>query len=288
MTDISYIFLILQDSLLAIAIFLAILLSISILFIERFRHRNNMIIFNICFTVICCCVYFFIHFTLSYFDPQRLYAQHLCILLFYANNIANISIPFAFVTFTIHRYFFIIYHTKVFFKSRQWVIICIASQWILTFFLSLPFVFRSEPYCGISIGFQVYACIMTIIIPSTINIILNGLIFLHVRSSTRRVLPQVFSVINTGINSNQQGKIGRREIVLLQRMIFTFVIFILGWSPVYLSNIVNLYITVDVISNGILVLICEIAALSLVFNLVVFNRELRQYISDKIQFYFRH
>lgn len=103
----------------------ALLYALPILFIPRFHHRHNIFILNICLTIIGSCIYFLIYFAMRYFDIQRLYASNLCILLFYAYNIA---VPFAFVSFTIHRFCSIIYHTKPFFKTRKCVAICIASQ----------------------------------------------------------------------------------------------------------------------------------------------------------------
>jgi len=82
---------------------------------------------------------------MNYFDPELLFAPNMCIILFYAYNIASIEIPFAFVIFSIHQLCSIVYNTKPLFKTKRWIGICIAIQWIAQLFISLPFILRKEP-----------------------------------------------------------------------------------------------------------------------------------------------
>jgi len=145
MVDEFYIAVIIEDFFFSLILLIAFIYSCLILFIRRFHHRNNIFILNICFTIISAVVYFIIYFTMLYFDIQRLFASNMCIILFYAYNIASIAIPFSFVTFTVHRFCSVVYFTKPFFKTKQWIIICITSQWIGEFIISLPFIFRKEP-----------------------------------------------------------------------------------------------------------------------------------------------
>jgi hypothetical protein len=80
-----------------------------------------------------------------YFDFQRLFASQTCFLLLFAYNFAGIGIPFSFVTFTVHQFCSIEYHTKPFLKTKRWIAICIASQWIVECIISLPFAFKQGP-----------------------------------------------------------------------------------------------------------------------------------------------
>ncbi len=82
---------------------------------------------------------------MSYFENARLVTPQSCAILYYAYSIAVIGIPFAFVTFTVHRFCSIVFHTKPLFKTKKWVMICIASQWIGEGIVSLPFVLRPGP-----------------------------------------------------------------------------------------------------------------------------------------------
>jgi hypothetical protein len=142
MTDPFYITTILQASLFSLNVLFAFMYSCSILCNRRFHHRNNVFILNMCLTIICTCVYFLIYFTMFYFDLRRLYTPNMCLFLLYTYNIASMEIPFSFVTFSVHRLCSIRYHTKPFFKTKRWVVICIGSQWIGEFVISLPFIFR--------------------------------------------------------------------------------------------------------------------------------------------------
>jgi len=144
---------IIMDILFTLILFVALVYSLALLFIHRLYHQNNMFILNIFHTIISCCIYFIIYFTMLYFDIQLLYAPRTCILLLYAYNIASIEIPFSFVAFSIHRFFSIVYPAKPFFKTKRWGMICIGSQWIAQYVVSLPFVLRKEPvsiYCRFS------------------------------------------------------------------------------------------------------------------------------------------
>ncbi len=74
---------------------------------------------------------------------------------------------------------------------------------------------------------RIYTCASVTFVPSMINIIVNVLIFSHVRSSYRRVKPQIINAVTNTVNVVQQ-KISRREIYLLRQMIFMFSIFVIG------------------------------------------------------------
>ena len=158
MADISYIMTIVKVSLFSLILFLAFIYSIPIVIIPRFRHRYNIFILNACLAIIGTCAYFIVYFAMIYFDIGRLFASQWCIILFYAYNIASVQIPFAFVCYSVHRYCSIIYHTKAFFKTKRWAAICIASQWIAEFALSLPFILRNRPVSIVFNGLQGRTC----------------------------------------------------------------------------------------------------------------------------------
>ena len=120
-------------------LFLSLVYSCLILCIPRFRHQSNMFILNFCMNVMTACIYFTIYFYAVYYDMP----QSLCGLFQYAFNIASVQVPFAFVAFTLHRFCAIVYHTKALFKARKWVAICILTQWVAQFVISLPFIFES-------------------------------------------------------------------------------------------------------------------------------------------------
>jgi hypothetical protein len=115
-----------------------------------------------------------------------------------------------------------------------------------------------------------------------INIIVNAFIFSHVRSSSRRVNPQIISAITNTVNAVQQ-KISRREISLLQQMIFMFSMFVIGWSPSYITIILSYFISLDPMTLRLAVLFSELCLLGIIMNLFIHNHELRQYLMNNIR-----
>lgn len=125
MVNIFYVFIILEDLLFGLCIFLTIIYLFLILFIRRLYHHNNLLIVNICINIIIASAFFIMQFSMTYFNIQSLYTPYSCLMVLYAYSIASITIPFSFTTFTFHRLCFIIYHTKHFFKGKLWIGICI-------------------------------------------------------------------------------------------------------------------------------------------------------------------
>ncbi len=83
-----------------------------------------------------------------------------------------------------------------------------------------------------------YTFITVVIIPMSIIGALDIQMFMLVRNSTRRIQLQHINAGVGGIN-NHQVKITRRDISLLKRMIFTFLVFIVGWTPVLLLSLID-------------------------------------------------
>ena len=128
---------IIRNTLYGLALFFALLYACLLVFIRHFHTQNNMFILNILINTITSIVYFIIYFyAVSYEMPASL-----CILFQYAFNIASMQGPCAFVAFTIHRFCAIVYHTKAFFKTKKWTILCISIQWITQSIASVPFIF---------------------------------------------------------------------------------------------------------------------------------------------------
>lgn len=126
---------------------------------------------------------------------------------------------------------------------------------------------------------------MAVFVPSLIITILNILIFAHVRASARRVQPQINPSATNPINYiHQPTLITRREILLLRQMIFTFVIFITGWAPVYFTIILSYVINVYPLIISACVILSQLCILTIIINLFIYNHELRQYLGEKIRF----
>ncbi|CAF1126739.1 unnamed protein product [Adineta ricciae] len=136
---------------------------------------------------------------------------------------------------------------------------------------------------------SIYTFIVAVVLPSLINIILNSLIFVHVRSSVRRVQPNIATAWTSGFNREQQQlpKISRREIALLRQMVFMFIMFVTGWSAVLIVNIIIQVKSISAILVFISMLLGELCAIGIIIDLYVYNHELRKFLYNKFQLCFK-
>jgi len=154
-----YILMIFQDSLFTLIAFLALVYSCLILSIRRFRHHNNIFILNICMSLIALTIYYIVFATMSLLDPGDFFASRICNFIFYIYNFCSITTPFSFVTFTIHRFFSILHHTKALFKSNKWIMITIASQKIIELIVCLPYINIKEALSIVFLYISFDSCI---------------------------------------------------------------------------------------------------------------------------------
>ncbi|CAF4065174.1 unnamed protein product [Adineta steineri] len=218
-----------------------------------------------------------------YFNLPLLYASKTCIILLYAYNIAASQISFAFVTFSIHRFCSIVFHSIPFFKTKRWVIICITSHWLVVYLISLPFILRNGPYCTNTPWMQMYTLFMVVPVPALINTALNMGIFLYVRSSTRRIQPRTMTVFTTG-SINRQPTISRRDIALMKQMIYMFTMFIGGWTPPYLLLVIDTFpVGTTFVVFYVLVIWAELVLLGIIINLFKCNHDLREYLLNQFR-----
>ena len=120
------------------------------------------------------------------------------------------------------------------------------------------------------------------IVPAMIKMIINIRIFIHVRSSSNRIHPSRWNTV-TNIVALQNPKISRREIAMLKQMTYMFVVLILGWSPVYITRVVSSLTFVDPLIYHLSYVVCEASTMTIVLNLFLINRKLRQYLWNKIR-----
>lgn len=139
MADISRILALLKITVFGLILLCALIYSLAILLIPRFHHRLSALTVNICVAMICSSIYWLGYFIMWEYYIQNLFTEQTCTYLFYLQLISTCLVPFSFVILTINRFCAIIYSTKVFFKTKKFLFICIASQWIATCVVSLPY-----------------------------------------------------------------------------------------------------------------------------------------------------
>jgi hypothetical protein len=129
-----------------------------------------------------------------------------------------------------------------------------------------------------------YAFFCLIIFPSILIIIFNGLIYWTVTSSSRRV---------HNISTNPNGGAGAgvvarpnhqnaRDIFLLKHISFMFVVFIVGWSPTYILQLIESTAQAPAWLFKTFQVLPVLTTIIIVFDLFIYNHELRQYLKEKI------
>jgi hypothetical protein len=105
------------------------------------------------------------------------------------------------------------------------------------------------------------------------------MIFLFVRSSTRRVhATEVFSTTSVANNNLQQA----RDMHLLKHMVFIFIVFLIGWAPVYILSVISFSEGLPTWVYYLLEMLPVFSTLINILDLFVYNHELRKYFKEQI------
>ncbi len=116
---------------------------------------------------------------------------------------------------------------------------------------------------------RIYILSIVLIIPTALFFFINGIILIHAHTSRRRV------TASNAVNNNPL--VNNRDIRLTKRMLILLLLFIFGWSPIYIVfSIQNSYS----ISVEILKILPELSLLGEVINLLLYNREVRLYLKN--------
>ena len=124
----------------AIIIFLCLVYFLSIVFISQFHYRSNILTLNLSIAFMCCCIYWLIYCISYDYYNQLLNRVYPCTFQIYIQIMCTCQLIFAFIIIPIHRLFPTICHTKLFFKTKKWLISCIVSQWIAGFMIPMPLI----------------------------------------------------------------------------------------------------------------------------------------------------
>ncbi|CAF0959352.1 unnamed protein product [Adineta ricciae] len=251
-----------------------------------------MFTLNVCLAIIVCALYWMTYYIMLEFNPLKLFSVNTCGFLSYTQVLCTFQVSLAFTVVSIHRLCLIVYPTKLFFKTKQWATICVLSQWCVGVAFSLP-ILIDQSSCATAEWKRIYTLILVVIVPSLSHVIINSIIVKYVRASSLRVRPETgatqISMINP-TNQNQaraqhQTKISRRDVHLLQHMIFMFCIFVGGWMPIYVMTVVMAYTYVDLIVMRILSISAELCLLCDIVDLFVYNRE-RHHLNKRQKHFF--
>lgn len=126
--------------------------SIPIIFVRRFRHKNNFLFLNLCLTSICCCIYWIVYYLMFRYARNTLFDNSTCTILYYLETVSVSEVIYSFIVVSIHRYFSIVYPTNQRYNSGQCFKMSIAIQWIAGLIIPLPLIARNLPVMIIDKG----------------------------------------------------------------------------------------------------------------------------------------
>lgn len=140
MVDLQTILSYFRICLFGLIIVVSLIYSIPIIFLRRFHYRYNILTLNICLATTFASIYWFFFYLMFHLDTWATFT-------FLMNNcrfssifpvILTLQVPFSFVTTSINRFCAVVYHNRVLFKTKSWILVSIGFQWIFCSFLSLP------------------------------------------------------------------------------------------------------------------------------------------------------
>jgi hypothetical protein len=105
------------------------------------------------------------------------------------------------------------------------------------------------------------------------------MIFFFVRSSTRRVHVEATGTMSSVVNTNLQHA---RDMYLLKHMVFIFIVFIIGWAPIYIVSVINFSGGLPMWVYLLLEMLPVFSSFINILDLFMYNHDLRQYLKEQI------
>ncbi|CAF1422976.1 unnamed protein product [Adineta steineri] len=189
---------------------------------------------------------------------------------------------YGFVTISVNRCFAVVYPQKRFFKKLSWCFISAGIQWMLAIILPVPvFVACYMVYIEGNLLLVPlvgpYEFFIVLILPAVIFTISNGIIYFTVRASSRRV----HTIAANISGSSTTERLSSRDISLLKHIVFVFIIYMTGWSPIYIAAVSGLTSDMPEWLYYLLQLPAAISFIIVLLDLLWYNHEVRQYLKEK-------
>jgi hypothetical protein len=124
-----------------------------------------------------------------------------------------------------------------------------------------------------------YTLFIIVVLPSIVTIVFNSMIFFFVRSSTRRVHATATAPTTSVANTNLQHA---RDMYLLKHMVFIFIVFLIGWTPIYIESAIDFSRGASSWLFLLLQILPVFSTLINILDLFMYNHDLRQYLKEQI------
>lgn len=266
---------------LLLIIFLTCIYALPIIFISRFHTVSNILTLNVCLISCLGSLYWLIHFLIYILFPNQMKVCLIsCTIIPYFQTVIHCLMIYALLMITINRFFLVIYPYKILFKRRKWSFFCIIFQWISAIILPLPFFLQSTKVNidMISLWLRIYQLLVIVIFPSLLNGLLNTFILMKVRLSIRRLGKEIKK---PHLNRLSIKCLNSRDVCLLKHMLFIHIVFLLGWLPINLLWIIQIYIQISFTLYLTMQVLPAITLFINILDLYIFNHEVRQYLQQQ-------
>ncbi|CAF1506596.1 unnamed protein product [Adineta steineri] len=122
-----------------------------------------------------------------------------------------------------------------------------------------------------------YIFFVVLVIPAVVFVISNGIIYFTVRASSRRV----HTITENSSGNFSIERLSSRDIRLLKHMVFVFIVYLTGWSPIYIAAAAGLTRGMPDWLYYLLELPAGVSFMILLLDLLWYNHEVRQYLKEK-------
>ncbi|CAF1035039.1 unnamed protein product [Adineta ricciae] len=265
---------IIQIPLLSLTIISSILYIILVL-VKRATRANklNWYTINLCFASILLCIVMIIMCIKRIFDIST--SSLPCRLQAFLVNTSTCQLMYAHAVVTISRFLGIVHGNKRFFQSTLFLIGGLLLGWFIAFAVAVPYLLIDSFACSSRNAFlSYYTLVATLIIPVLTVLLFNIRIFVFVSQSTRRVHAE---------GGNAGSASHTRDMHLLKTMIITFVIFIAGWVPLFISQIFIESFTLPKLVDYIFQVLPAISMLCDIIVLIYINPPIRRFLGQIIR-----
>jgi uncharacterized membrane protein len=259
--------------LLALTIVLAFTYTILILIRPVFRaNKLNW------FTINVCLMSTFLSIVMSLMTITRMMntsSSLPCRAEGFLTAMAASQMMYSHAVIAISRFLTIVYSTKRIFRSTGCIWTFIGLGWIISCLIAVPYLVIDAFTCSnpSQSAFLPYYTLSTVlIVPVMIVLICNIRILLFVHRSTQRV--------HTESRANNISQ--ARDVRLIKTMIITFIVFVVGWCPLFVEQTFSSIITISSTADAVFQVLPSLSMLCDVILLIYINQPVRLFLWQSI------
>lgn len=169
----------------------------------------------------------------------------------------------------------VVYAQKRLFRSIGFALSCIVAGWLVALLTALPYLFIDGFSCHVeskSPALSYYTLMSTLVVPIIIIGASDVRILIHVRQSSRQV--------QEGHGRNRASN--ARDIHLLKVLVGTFIVFVVGWTPLFVIQAFGDLSQVPSSIDALTQMLPPLAILLDVMLLIYTNQPVRLYLKEWI------